>query len=52
MASAAPGSRSRDVMFVGEVVAVAVVTVRRLLGRKGQLGSPWLVSTQKAPRIE
>jgi hypothetical protein len=39
-------------MFAGKVVAVAVVTVRRLLGRKGQLRSPWLVSTQKAPRTE
>ncbi len=46
------GRGRSSVTFAGEVVAVAVVTVRRLLGCKGQFGSPWLVSTPKAPRIE
>ena len=52
MTAAVARSRSKGVGFAGEVVAVAVVTVNRLLGCKGQFGSPWLVSTPKAPRIE
>lgn len=49
MATATTRPRTGGVAFTWEVVAFAVVTVSRLLGCKGQFGSPWLVSTPKAP---
>ena len=52
MATTVARSRAESVSFTWEVVAAAVVTVSRLLGSKGQFGSPWSVSTPKAPRIE